>query len=86
MLVAWINFAAFLLGALYLGGDAQNGHIAGTHFFLCRYEGGQCHEVPAAVWHWIYWQAIAAILSTSMLIVECLIFRVRRDSPQGAGR
>jgi len=36
------DFLAFILGSLYLGGDALNGYVKAEHYFLCAH--GSCTE------------------------------------------
>lgn len=47
--LAFVNFFALLVGAMWLGGDAVNGKIEGGRYILGNH--GRYHEVSAAVYH-----------------------------------
>jgi hypothetical protein len=66
------NFVTFILGSVYLGGDALNGHVLSGHYFLCAH--GSCTEVSSSVWHYSYWHAWAAIGGIFLVFAETAFF------------
>jgi len=71
-ILALINFVAFLLVSLYLGGDALSGYIRDGHSFVCSHE--SCTEVSRAVWSYSYWHALTALGGIFLYFVEAAIF------------
>ena len=73
----WIvNFAAFVLIATYLGGDALNGYAKDGHYFLAMH--GHTFEVSRAVFLYSKWHAISLIASLAILMP--LSYGVKRRS------
>lgn len=81
---AWVNFAVLLLGSIYLGGDAFNGYVVGTHHFLCFHKGGPCREVSESIYRFSYWQTVAAIVSILLAGLESVVFRVGKRPHGGS--
>lgn len=75
--VGLINFFAFVLISIYLGGDAINGHRAEGSFFLCGH--GHCTRVTASVWHYSYCHALATIGLMLLVAAETAYFWWRGD-------
>ncbi|HXD52780.1 MAG TPA: hypothetical protein VN689_12855, partial [Burkholderiales bacterium] len=48
-----VNFALYLIGAIYLGGDAINGKIVDGHYFLMSH--GRYTEVSADISNYSKW-------------------------------
>lgn len=61
------NFAVFWLAALYLGGDAVNGHAAGGHYFLSNH--GRFTEVSRSVFTYSKWHARSLWVSHPLAMV-----------------
>jgi len=70
--LAILNFIAFVLGSLHLGGDALNGYVRAGHYFVCAH--GGCFEVSSAVWHYSYWHAWTAIGGIFLVMAETALF------------
>jgi len=60
-ILAMLNFAAFWLLALHLGGDALNGRAADGHFFLMSH--GDYTEVSEQVFNYSRWHAMSLWLT-----------------------
>jgi hypothetical protein len=71
-ILATINFFAFVLGSIHLGGDALNGYVRAGHYFVCAH--GSCTEVSGAIWHYSYWHALTSIGGILLVFVETAIF------------
>jgi hypothetical protein len=72
VVLAVINFFAFVGGSLYLGGDALNGHVTSGHYFLCAH--GHCTEVSSAIWHYSYWHAMISLGGILVVFAETALF------------
>jgi hypothetical protein len=72
VILAALNFAVFVGGSFYLGGDALNGYVRGGHYFVCAH--GSCGEVSSAIWHYSYWHAVTALGGILLVFVEMAIF------------
>ena len=71
------NFFAFIIGSLYLGGDALNGYVKAGHYFLCAH--GSCTEVAEGVWSYSYWHALTAMGGVLVFLAEAAIFVTSGD-------
>jgi len=61
---AWlwgINFVAFAIISLLIGGDAWNGHVIHGHYFLG--EKGKFTEVSRAVFEYSWWHVLSLIIT-----------------------
>jgi hypothetical protein len=79
-----LNFLAFIIGLLYLGGDALNGYVRAGHYFLCAH--GQCVETSRAIWRYSYWHTLAALGGILLVIAETALFLNTGDiqfAPEG---
>jgi hypothetical protein len=56
-----VDFAAFVLVSIFIGGDAINGHILDGYYFVCMHD--RCHEVAKAVFEYSRWHAISLFVS-----------------------
>jgi hypothetical protein len=77
VLLAVLNFFAFICANVYLGGDALNGYVRDGHYFLCAH--GGCTEVSRAVWTYSYWHAITAFGGIILLFAEIAVFAAIGD-------
>jgi hypothetical protein len=66
--VVTATFASFVLGSLYLGGDALNGYVRDGHYFVCAH--GSCGEVTHTIWRYSYCHAVAALGGVAVLFME----------------
>jgi hypothetical protein len=71
------NFIAFIIGNLYLGGDALNGYQQAAHYFVCAH--GSCTEVTQRVWNYSYWHALSAMGGILLVLIEAAIFITTGD-------
>jgi hypothetical protein len=71
------NFFAFIVGSLYLGGDALNGYVKAGHYFLCAH--GSCTEVAQSIWQYSYWHALTAMGGILLFFVEAALFVTTGD-------
>jgi hypothetical protein len=62
------NFVAFLVGALYLGGDAANGKAVDGHYFLSNH--GYLTEVSHTLFAYSEWH-VRSLLITHPLAMLC---------------
>jgi hypothetical protein len=69
---AVINFLAFVLGSLYLGGDALNGSARAGRYFVCAH--GACTEVSKAIWNYSYWHALSACAGIILAFAVIAVF------------
>lgn len=70
--LAVINFIVFIVGSLYLGGDALNGYVKAGHHFVCAH--GRCTEVSGAIWRYSYWHAVASFGGILLVFAETALF------------
>lgn len=70
--LAVINVLAFIVGLLYLGGDALNGYVRAGHYFICAHS--QCAETSRAIWRYSYWHTLAAFGGVLLVILETGLF------------
>jgi hypothetical protein len=70
--LALINFLAFVVGSLYLGGDAVNGYVRSGHYFVCAH--GSCIEVSNAAWHYSRLHAYLALGGILLVFAETALF------------
>ena len=72
VVITSVNFFAFIVGSLYLGGDALNGFIKASHYFVCAH--GSCDEVSRSVWQYSYWHAVTASGGILLVFAELAVF------------
>lgn len=60
--LAALNFVAFLIAAVYLGGDAINGYSQAGHYFLGAHSKGPFTEVSHSVFTYSLWHASSVIV------------------------
>lgn len=64
--IAVINFAAFVLIALVIGGDALNGHEVSGRYFLSNH--GKLTEVGRMTYEYSKWHAISVFITHPVAI------------------
>lgn len=75
--VTWfLNFAAFVVIAIRIGGDAMNGHAAGGHYYLADH--GTLTEVSRQVFVYSEIHVISVWVLTALVIPLGLIHAWRR--------
>jgi hypothetical protein len=62
-----VNFAAFWIGAVYLGGDAISGRISGGHYFLSSH--GHLTQVSESVFTYSKWHARSVFITHPLAIL-----------------
>lgn len=70
--LAFVNFTAFWLIAVYLGGDAVNGRIADGHYFLMAH--GRYTEVSAAIFNYSKWHVYSTWITHPLAFVAALVY------------
>src|ERR1700744_5102614 len=81
--VAILNFAAFFIMAVYLGGDAINGMIKDGHYYLGEH--GRYTEVTEAVFNYSRHQAYSVFVTHPVGMAAAWYFG-RLTSPKGTGK
>jgi len=71
-ILAIVNFAAFIIINIYIGGDAINGHVTDGHYFLGSH--GRYTEVNRAVWTYSYYHTISMWITHLSVFVLLAIF------------
>ena len=75
---ALVNFVAFWLIAVYLGGDAVNGRAVGEHFYLSSH--GKLTEVSESVWNYSKWHVYSVWVTHPLgLLAAFLYLRLRKQ-------
>ena len=76
--VAVVNFIAFVIGTILIGGDAWNGKIAGGHYFVASH--GALTEVSAAVFTYSQWHSRSLLVThpLGMIAIGWISFRRKR--------
>jgi len=59
--VALVSFAVYVVAALYLGGDAVNGHQAAGRYYLSL--NGRLTETTAAVYRYSIWHTLSLFVT-----------------------
>lgn len=67
VLVALLNFAAFFISCMVLGGDALNGHITAGHYFLASH--GKLTETSEAVFRYSRLHAISVFITHPLAMI-----------------
>ncbi len=81
--VLWcmVDFAAFVLVSMLIGGDAINGHMLDGYYFVCMY--GRCHEVTRAAFEYSRWHAISLFISFPLsFLLSWLANQPKRRTPR----
>ena len=66
-LLSTLNFIAFFIGALLMGGDALSGYAAAGHYFVANH--GQLTEVSHALFVYSKLHAYSVILSLPIVLL-----------------
>lgn len=75
--LAVMNVVAFIIGLLYLGGDALNGYAHAGHYFICAHT--HCVETSRALWRYSYWHTLAALGGILLVVAETALFLMTGD-------
>jgi hypothetical protein len=81
VIVSILNFALFLTGTFYLGGNAIKGKIADGRYYVWGYHHGTkgYAEVSHAVFNYSKWHANSVIVTWPFMILGCFLYeRIRR--------
>ena len=79
-----VNFAAFVLISLWIGGDALNGHTLNGHYFLSNH--GQLTETTRVVFLYSEIHACSLFLSGPITLIGAAIFRQWKKQNELADR
>ena len=79
--VAIVNFIAFVIIAILIGGDTVNGKIESGHYFLASH--GGLTEVSARVFTYSQWHARSLFVThpLGMIAIGWISFRRKRHLP-----
>ncbi len=72
-----VNFAAFWVGPVYLGGDAISGRVVNGHYFLSSH--GHLTAVSAAVFNYSKWHT-RSLFVTHPLAMLCAWLSSRKQN------
>jgi hypothetical protein len=75
-LIGVIDFALFVIAALYLGGDAMNGHRQGNRYFLALHSKGPFTEVSRSTFLYSEWHVASLLVIFGVVLVADLAFRM----------
>ena len=76
--LAIVNFAAFWVMAVYLGGDAVNGGIRDGHYYLMSH--GRSTEVSAAVFNYSKWHAYSVWVTHPLGLLAAFVLARRKSN------
>jgi hypothetical protein len=72
MVIAMVNFVAFVTIAIWIGGDAINGRISNGHYYVMEH--GRYTEVTKAVWDYSRCHAISVWITHGLFFLTYFIF------------
>jgi hypothetical protein len=75
-LIGAIDFALFVITALYLGGDALNGYRQGNRYFLGLHSNGPFTEVSRSTFLYSEWHVASLFVIIGVVLVAHLAFRM----------
>jgi hypothetical protein len=70
------NFVIFVLVAVYIGGDAINGHVSEGRYFLAM--NGRATETSAGVFAYSLWHARFTIVLFGVVLLPCGLKAIKR--------
>jgi hypothetical protein len=79
--VCLLNFAAYVITAIILGGDAWNGRIRDGHYYLAWH--GRLMEVSRAVFEFSWWHTFALWTIWAIMAVLGVLERTSRGVRRG---
>ena len=85
VIVGLLNFALFLAGVFYLGGDAVNGKIeAGRYYVWGDHHGAKGYaEVSHDAFYYSKWHACSVMVTWPLIILAGVAYqRIRRPQPR----
>jgi hypothetical protein len=74
--LALLNILAFFVATMNLGGDAWNGRIVDSHYFLGM--GGRYTEVSEAVYRYSHWQDLTLLFTQPLGLISAVILWGRK--------
>ncbi len=81
VIVGLLDFALFLAGAFYLGGDAVNGKIEAGRYYVWGYHHGTkgYAEVSHVAFDYSKWHAYSVMVTWPLMILTSVMYeRIRR--------
>ncbi|HEY6456942.1 MAG TPA: hypothetical protein VIY90_16840 [Steroidobacteraceae bacterium] len=79
VVLAIINFAAYVAIAFYLHGDAWNGYSAAGHYFLREH--ARYTEVTRGVYQFSWWYSLVLMVHWAFAVIICFIPHFRDKRP-----
>ncbi|MDB2687658.1 hypothetical protein N9Y42_10650 [Mariniblastus sp.] len=85
LFIAFLNFTAFFLIAIAIGGDAISGEINDGKYYLANH--GETTEVRRSVWLYSYYHAISIFVTHSLGMFAGMhaIFKQQHKHNQASG-
>ena len=84
MTVCVLNFAVFLAGTFYLGGNAIKGKVEAGRYYVWGYHHGTrgYAEVSHAVFNYSKWHANSVIVTWPFMILACFLYEQFKKRPE----
>ena len=82
--IAILSFAAFVIAATILGGDALNGQTENGRYFLSWH--GRATEVSAFVFRYSWYHAIASFVLLALAAISVLVSKPSPSEAKWQGR
>lgn len=84
LIVSVLNFALFLTGTFYLGGNAIKGKILAGRYYVWGYRHGTTGyaEVSHAAFNYSQWHANSVIVTWPFMILACFIYGQNKRRPK----
>ena len=78
VIVAILNFLAFFVISISVGGDALNGRVVNGHYYL--YGHGKLNEVSPALFAYSRWHGISLVVTLPPAMLLVFVLKRRRDA------
>ena len=83
LVIGIVNFVAFWILVVRLGGDAVAGYTRNGHYYLCSH--GLCTEVSQAVWRYSYVHTISVCITWPLVFITAAILLATGDMKLSKG-
>ncbi|PDT90544.1 hypothetical protein CO669_10240 [Bradyrhizobium sp. Y36] len=79
-----LNFLAFVIVAVAIGGDAYNGRIVGNHFYVAEH--GKFTEVSEAVYTYSLWHVRSVFITHPLAMLTGYLAKMEQQARTAARR
>jgi len=79
-----LNFVAFVIVAVAIGGDAVNGKAVGGHYYLASH--GKLTEVSEAVYTYSLWHARSVFITHPLAMLTGYLANLEKKARTAGGR